>query len=498
MENNYDIVIVGSGLGGLECGVILSKEGYRVCILEQSSVLGGCLQSFQRRGRVIDTGIHYVGSMGEGQIMRQYLKYFGIFDSLDIIELDSDFDTITLGDKGTFSYHTGYDNFICELSKHFPDQREGIEKYCHTIRSIGQSISVETHRGGRLTTGSADYLGISAMAFIEECVSNPLLRSILAGTNILCGSTAESSNLYHHAMINHSNIEGAYRFVGGTQRIADLLCDQIRANGGELITEAKVVRFEMDGDLIKSVELEDGRRVYGDRFISNLHPSATFNMVDKTPKIKKAYKSRLSLLPNSYGMFSVYLCLKRGTQPYINKNLYFYRSSNVWDMLTTVDSLEVNSVLLSSQLPEKSGKFCDVITLMTPIDSEVFAPYADTKFGARGEEYKELKRMLERDIIEFTKSHCPWLEDNIEAIYSSTPLTYQHYTATPQGSAYGIEKGYQSSLTTLIPTRTKIGNLYLTGQNINAHGAIGVTLTAAATCAEIIGTEYLAKKIANA
>ncbi|MEG0033920.1 MAG: NAD(P)-binding protein, partial [Mucinivorans sp.] len=99
MENRFDVVIIGSGLGGLECGVILSKEGYKVCIVEQSAVFGGCFQSFSRSGRSIDTGIHYMGSMGEGQIMRQYLKYFGIFDSLDIVKLDDEFDVINLGSE---------------------------------------------------------------------------------------------------------------------------------------------------------------------------------------------------------------------------------------------------------------------------------------------------------------------------------------------------------------------------------------------------------------
>ena len=98
MDSRYDVVIIGSGLGGLECGVMLSREGYYVCVLEQSNVYGGCLQSFSRRGRVIDTGIHYIGSMDDGQIMRQYLKYFGILDKLSIVKLDDDFDTMSLGE----------------------------------------------------------------------------------------------------------------------------------------------------------------------------------------------------------------------------------------------------------------------------------------------------------------------------------------------------------------------------------------------------------------
>ena len=163
MDENYDIIIVGSGLGGLECGLMLSKEGYKVCVLEQSAVFGGCLQTFQRGGHQIDTGIHYVGSMGEGQIMRQYLKYFGIFDYLDVIKLDSDFDVITMGDKGIFRHRGGYDNFIEELSSHFPSQRAGLERYCRVLKSIGETINVDTHKCGAFSTSNIDYLSISAV-----------------------------------------------------------------------------------------------------------------------------------------------------------------------------------------------------------------------------------------------------------------------------------------------------------------------------------------------
>ena len=53
-ENRYDVIIIGSGLGGLVCGVTLSKEGYNVCVLEKNALPGGCFQSFKRYGRVLD------------------------------------------------------------------------------------------------------------------------------------------------------------------------------------------------------------------------------------------------------------------------------------------------------------------------------------------------------------------------------------------------------------------------------------------------------------
>ena len=122
MENKFDIIIIGSGLGGLICGAILSMEGKKVCILEQGKVFGGSLQSFYRKGIPIDTGIHYIGSMREGQIMNQYFKYLKL-DNIPGCFLDDDFDNIILKDNDLYPYLGGYNNFYSQLASLFPDRK---------------------------------------------------------------------------------------------------------------------------------------------------------------------------------------------------------------------------------------------------------------------------------------------------------------------------------------------------------------------------------------
>lgn len=495
MSNQFDVVIIGSGLGGLECGVMLSKEGYNVCVLEQSVVCGGCLQSFSRNGKMIDTGIHYIGSMDDGQIMRQYLKYFGIFDNLSIIRLDDDFDVMSFGKTGTYSYRHGYDAFFSSLSTQFPSQKSGLLKYCERIRKIGSSINTDVHQSGKFSSGCIDNLSVSAETFINDCISDPTLRSILAGTNVLYGGVRNASNLYHHAMINHSNIEGSYRFVGGTQKVADLLVARIKSNGGTVLNKSKVIGINVEDADVKFAELASTERIYGKFFISDIHPSTTFKILSTTPVIKKAYRTRLSLLPNTYGLFSVYLLMKPNRFPYLNKNFYYYQSQNTWDTIFDAISCSPRSVMLSTQLAGVNSEFSDVVTLMSPIDNSVFGKWSGSPIGKKGAEYDDLKERITTNIVDYTAQYCPGLKDAIAHIYAATPLTYEHYTGSPEGSAYGILKDYRNTIATLLPARTKLNNLYLTGQNLNVHGALGVTLTAATTCAELLGTSYLAKKI---
>ncbi len=111
MEGQFDIIVIGSGLGGLECGAMLAREGMGVCVTEQADVPGGCLQSFSRRGHAIDTGMHYIGSMQAGGIMRRYFEYFGILGSLRLRPLDEAFDVVSLPGAGDYAYMHGYEAF---------------------------------------------------------------------------------------------------------------------------------------------------------------------------------------------------------------------------------------------------------------------------------------------------------------------------------------------------------------------------------------------------
>src|SRR5947207_3101077 len=106
----FDFVIIGGGLGGLWSGLILSKEGYNVCVLEKNRQLGGSLQIFSRDKAIFDTGIHYIGGLAEGQNLYQYFKYFGLIDKLKLKQLDENgFDRITfINDKKEYFHAQGH------------------------------------------------------------------------------------------------------------------------------------------------------------------------------------------------------------------------------------------------------------------------------------------------------------------------------------------------------------------------------------------------------
>src|SRR5687767_15196569 len=117
----YDVVIVGTGLGGLASGAILAMEGYKVCLLERNKQIGGTLQTYVRERVIFDSGVHYVGGLDEGQNLHQIFKYLGIVYKFKMQKLDEiGFDQLRFeGDPNVYMYSQGYDNFIATLSRQF-------------------------------------------------------------------------------------------------------------------------------------------------------------------------------------------------------------------------------------------------------------------------------------------------------------------------------------------------------------------------------------------
>src|SRR5690554_7761331 len=124
MIDKYDVVIIGSGLGGLVSAIILAKEGYSVCVLEKNQQFGGNLQTFVRNKTIFDTGVHYIGGLSEGQNLHHYFKYLDILDDIPLKKMDEDgYDIITFdNDPIEYRHAQGYSNFIDSLISQFPEE----------------------------------------------------------------------------------------------------------------------------------------------------------------------------------------------------------------------------------------------------------------------------------------------------------------------------------------------------------------------------------------
>lgn len=493
-KKHYDIVIIGAGLGGLECGYILQKHGENVCILEKEALIGGCLQTFKRSGINFDTGFHYIGGLDKGQMLHTLFDYFGLMD-LPWIKLDNDcFDEIIIKDKH-YKFSSGYDNFQKTLIDAFPNQESNIKEYVSFLKKVGDNTNNSFSAKNTDDFYSQSLFAQSAYEYLEKTFDDPVLRDVISGTSLKMELNAEKLPLYIFAQINSSFVQSAYRIRGGGMQIAETLRKHIESMGGEIQRHAKVTDICETNGKISAVVINNGEKtIEADVFISDIHPAATMNLLSNSKLIRNIYRKRINALENTYGMFTVNIKLKPNCIKYLNRNIYAYKEGDLWHQDFTKD---VCSILISIQPPTDGSEYTRNIDILTPMNWQQVEKWFGTKIGNRGLEYNKLKEEMAQKCIKLASKYIKKLPDAIEDIFTSTPLTYCDYTGSIQGSAYGIRKDYNQLMYTVLTPRTPVQNLLLTGQSLNLHGILGVSMTSIFTCAEILGMQTLINDINN-
>lgn len=481
------VIIIGSGLGGLECGYILAKKGFRVTILEQAAKPGECLQSFRRGGHVFDTGLHYVGGLDEGQSLRPFFEYFGLMD-LPWRRMDPDcVDEIVIGEQ-SFPLASGHDSFVERLAERFPAERNNLKEYVRFLQKIGDDI-FKTFEGGNVVMNNL--LGRSAYEYLNETIKNPLLRQVLSGA-FMRMELRETLPLYVFAQINDSFIQSAWKLEGGGDRMVSRMVDSIIAMGGTVRTNAKVTSIKAVSGKVSEVEVNGSETLKAGWVISDAHPAVTLNLV--SDGLRKVYKERISALDNTFGVFTANICLKPGGMVCPDGNIFIHREGiDLWHP----DPSATESVMVHFY-PEAQGGVTH-LDLLSPMPFILGKEGLDNYPSASGkaiasesaDSYESAKQRKLRECLDLVAPRLPWLEGSIESTYTSTPLTYSRYTSTPQGSAFGIRHDWRTPLRTILSPRTPLKNLLFTGQSLNLHGLLGVSMTSVLTCRELLGKDFI-------
>lgn len=501
MGDSFDVVIIGSGLGGLMCGAILSKNGYKIAVLEKNPQIGGCLQSYTRNGGMFDTGVHYIGGLDKGQTLYKIFTYLGLMERIRIKRFDNEgFDLIKFGDSTQeFVFAQSYEKFIETLAQSFPDEREGIENYCRSIKELCNRFPLYNLRNGDFMD-KMDLLDLNARETINSFVKDPLLQNVLAGNNCLYAGSGEKSPFYIHALILNSYIESAWRCEGGGSQIATALADVITENGGKILRRAEVTRILVSEGIATKVITKDKREFTGKQFISDLHPAVTISLT-QSDVFRKAYVNRIKNLENTVSVFILNVVFKDAAFPFLNKNVYYYsKAENVWTATDyEMEKWPENYAMFMSEARDGFAHSASVMCYMKYSEFEQWAHTANTVFlpDDRGPGYAELKEEKALKIFELIEKQYPGFRSAVQSYHTLSPLTYRDYTGTPNGSLYGIQRDCNEPLKTFVPARTKIPNLLHTGQNLNLHGVLGVSVSSIITCGELLGIDSLLEKIRN-
>lgn len=461
----HDVLIIGSGLGGLECGALLAQRGLKVLVLESSHQPGGCMQSFRRGGQHYDTGLHYVGGLAPGQALHKAFGQLGLLD-LPWQRMDEDFDHVIIGGRH-FAFHQGYDAFVESLAKDFPHQREALKSYVQRLQNI-----------------IASDMEVCAYDYLRQTFSDDLLLNVVSAAAMKTELRRDTLPLFNFAHTCSSYIESSWRLRGDGNLLVNRLISIISEADGEVRTNSKVVRLTEEDGRITKATCADGSSYEAGYFISDIHPAMLCQLLEECPSVRKAFRRRMTAAENTCGMFTVQLCIKPDALRYFAHNVFVYDKPNVWTM--TEENEPVKGVMISSRVPEDGSDVLRQIDLLTPMPWYECEEWTDTKVGHRGDDYKAFCQRKAKQCIELAEQYTPDLHDMVEQCYTSTPLTYRDYLGTPEGGAFGMRKDCRMPMLSFHSVNTPLPNLLLTGQSIILPGIEGVTMTAFETCNKII------------
>lgn len=494
------VIIIGSGLGSLICGTVLSQHNFKVTIFEMNKQIGGNLQTFYRHYNLFDTGVHYIGGLGKNQNLYKIFKYLKIIDKLNLEKLDKNgFDIVKFtNDNNYYKLGQGYSNFTKNLILQFPKEEVAIQNYIKSIKKICKQFPLYNLKYNQ-NYDKEKYMSISINDFLDQLTANEKLKNVLLGNNLLYLAEKDKTPIYVHALIINSFIQGAYKIKNGGSKIASLLSSIIRKNNGCILTKNKVTEIILKDKYVDKIVLENGKSFSADYYISGIHPAATLDLISNS-KIIKNSKYRISNLENTMSFFTLYVVLKEKTIKYVNSNLYLHFKDDSW-VNTNYKEEEWPLVLaVYYNKSKKHPEYADSMSILTYMKFADWNKWSDTKNttaqpSTRGKEYEEYKTNMMKKVVNRLTNELPQLKSNIIEIHASTPLTYRDYMNTKDGSIYGISKNYIDSFKTNISSKSKISNLFFTGQNINLHGILGVSVSAIQTLSHFLDIDYLLKEI---
>jgi all-trans-retinol 13,14-reductase len=503
VDDHYNTVIIGSGIGALTSARLLTELGEKVLVIEKHYTAGGLTHTFTRKKYEWDTGVHYIGEVqNEEHPIRKLFNYLS-GGNLKWSPMDSEYDRLIFPDE-EYSFISGKDNLLESLFRKFPkkEDRGAIRTYLSLIKEVtdaGSSLCMARALPNYLNTLSFNYLIKKANRFskkttleaLKGITSNPKLLGVLTGQYGNYGLPPSKSSFLVHGVVSYHYLGGGNYPIGGGSSIASTIVSEIEKNKGQVLTRMGVEEIIIKDGKAIGVILENKQTILADKVISNAGVQNTFSQLIKDENNNQSFKKSINKLRYSTGYFSLNLGLNKSGEdlkmPKTNywflpgynhdlnvKNYFEDRTSEV--PLSYVSFASVKDPTWDVRYPNKS-----TIDILGASSFKWFEKWESEKVRNRGDEYQELKERMAKPYLEKLINYMPQLESALDYYEISTPLTVKSYCHYKRGETYGLEASSDRFNGNLIRPNTPIKNLYVTGQDLVMGGVCGAMASGAIT-----------------
>jgi len=506
VAEQYDTIVIGSGIGGLTAAAVLAKGGQRPLVLEQHFLPGGNASTFRRKKMFdFDVGLHYIGDCGPGGFFPSLMEQLGIADQVEFVPMDQDgFDTIHFPDF-TFRVPAGWDRYRERLMAAFPHESQAIDRYINFLRMVAG----HPPPGGRQPLQgvlSKPWSQCTLGEVFDAVEASHRLRHVLAAQ---CGTYAAPPNKASvgiHAFVTDSYMRGAYFIRGGGRPLVEGLVRVIEEGGGEVRLRSKVERIIVEGERAVGVELANGEQLRAPIVLSNADAKRTFLEMVGEERLSSALAQRVKGYRMALPLFIIYMAME------VDPSELGLPSTNI-SLVPAYDAEEQFAACYEGRLPERPHVFISIASLKDPL-SENIAPKgytnlqlmslapaqpqawgisqgpasAPTKSGYRHTpSYVAAKQEMEKRMLKVVEEMMPGFIRRVIWQESATPLTQERFTLSTGGTSYGLEHTPDQFMTARISLQTEIPGLWMVGANtIFGHGIHGCMLSGRAAAGAIL------------
>ncbi len=495
LKSEYDAIIIGAGLGGLSCAAHLAKEGLSVAVFEQFYNIGGCCQSFKRKGFLFDASVHAI---------------FGANEMLKIIhELGESVTLKRVEDRVIFPEHTLLVDTIpqmrADLKKLFPHEAQNIDNYYKGLVDTVESLLLRFRSGETYKTDLSirfgsfyKYFGKTTWQVIDESFNDPKLKAIIYSTQT--GFMPERAWMFsaYHIYMERNFYHDTSQVMVSTQEIPNALFRAFRRYNGELYLKTLVKKIRIEDGRAVGVELADGTYVkakYG--VVSNADAKLTFEKMVGLEHVDKDTTAKMSrwLLTPSFIIVNLGLDIDLNKYGIDGANLGYFVNYDVLDMYKALregilpDDFWMGISFPTIHDPSRAPAGKSIIFLLLPISYgdknnwQLDASFCFDGFsalGEKGKKYFEFKNNIAEKMIQRLEQVIPDVSSHIIVKDVITPVSFETITLNHKGTGLGwllqarelkVDQGLG------LPIITSIKGLYLSNAWANLSCGCYATIT---------------------
>jgi len=491
-ENEYDAIIIGSGLGGLSCAAAFARQGFKPVLIEQHYKLGGYATTFKRPGGFeFDASLHST-TVGERNGIYNLIRAFPEIKDVEF-EPHPNLYRIIFPDYDIRVPQKNIQEYINKLVELFPEEKEGIAGIFDDMEGITTDIGKYSRAAGQIDMNTFPtefpYLFKTFNRtwgdVVNARLNDPKLKAIVSSLWVYYGLPPSKLSPYYYAMPTYGYLKhGGYYPRGKSQKISDSFEKYTEKHGGEIILKSRVEKILTKDNIAYGVVTEDGKEFKAKVIISNANAFDTFNKMLDDKDVLKDYLAKLNKLSVSLSSFQIFLGLKKDLikEIGITDTEIFYNTT--YDLDADYDSMKKADVeiggyaitLYDNVYKGYSLEGKNTLNIMTLQGFEHWERFRDDYFKENKDKYnKEKNRMADILIDKVESTLLPGLKDAIEVKEIGTPLTNIRYTSNYKGAIYGFDQTIDNSGQNRLGHSTPIKNLYLSGAWTKpGHGYGGV------------------------